>query len=120
MPLQVDPANQDSVLRGEGELVDDDELKTSSSQPYDAFFFDGEAGTEIVITGESSDFDIALGLGLWTEEGIVPVADNNDASEGSTNARIEAALTDTGEYIILVFAVNEAGRGSYEITLAGL
>lgn len=102
-----------------GLLSDDDELKATDGSPLDYFIFDGEAGEQVTITAESSDFDIMVGLFLVTEDDLVAVAANNDVDRTTTNARIETTLSTTGQYVIFVATADSAGRGDYVVTLDG-
>lgn len=112
---------QPNVLVGEGSLDDsEDQLKLDNGVRLDHFKFGGEAGEQITITGESSDFNIVVGLFLVEEEQLKEIAINDNASETTTNAKIETTLSDTGTYAIIVAPAFSDGQGDYVITLDGV
>lgn len=120
VPIQTASTEQTSVLIGEGTLDDsDNQLKLEGGIRIDHFNFDGEAGEEITITGESSDFDIVVGLFLIEEDQLREIAINDNASETTTNARIEATLDTTGTYAVIVGPAFAEGQGDYVVTLEG-
>ena len=118
-PMQAAPG-QPTVLVGEGALTDDDDQeKTDDGVPFDYFTFSGMEGDSITITLESDDFDTILGLFLVTEEGVEPIAVNDNSSETTTNSRVSGSLPSNGAYGVFVTTVDE-GRGNYVVTLEGL
>ena len=119
-PIQPASTTRPNTLIGEGSLDDsDDQLKLDNGVRLDYFKFDGEAGEQITITGESTDFDIVLGLFLVEEEQLKEIAINDNASETTTNARIEKTLDSSGTYAVIVGPAFADGQGDYVITLDG-
>lgn len=119
-PIQTASTVQPNALVGEGTLDDSDEqLKLDNGVRLDHFRFNGEAGEQIIITGESSDFDIVVGLFLVEEEQLKEIAINDNSSETTTNAKIETTLDSTGTYAVIVGPALADGQGDYVITLDG-
>lgn len=87
----------------------------NSGEYRDGFYFDGQAGDEITIDLQSTEFDPYLIL-------IPPVSaqiDNDDAAAGDTlDSQISLRLPDTGEYRLLATSYAVGETGSYTITLS--
>ena len=96
-----------------GTLGEDDPSRTDGSY-YEAYSFQGEAGTDFVITLTSDDFDAFLTL-------VAPSGstdDNDDQAEGDTNARIETTLAESGEWIVVANTLAAEETGDYRLTVS--
>ena len=102
--------NQTVLLEQTGTLAEGDASFNDGSL-YDEYFFQGEAGQIVKITLDSEVFDTYLLLESPTGERI---ATNDDSSDG-TNAQIVVQLPESGQYRVLVNALDETGRGNYRL-----
>jgi CHAT domain-containing protein/Flp pilus assembly protein TadD len=98
------------LLEQTGTLAEGDASFNDGSL-YDEYFFQGEAGQIVKITLESDEFDTYLLLESPAGERI---ATNDDSGDG-TNAQIVVQLLESGQYRVLVNALDETGRGNYRL-----
>ncbi len=96
---------QGQLSRGDAQLSDD--------SLYDEYWFQGNAGQEVVISMTSSEFDTFL---LLLDEAGERLAFNDDAS-GTSNAEIILTLPRTGAYRVIANAHDASGRGNYQLTV---
>jgi tetratricopeptide (TPR) repeat protein len=102
--------NQTVLLEQTGTLAEGDASFNDGSL-YDEYFFQGEAGQIVKITLDSEVFDTYLLLESPAGERI---ATNDDSGDG-TNAQIVVQLPESGQYRVLVNALDETGRGNYRL-----
>jgi hypothetical protein len=50
----------------------------------------------------------------------LPVAENDDGPDGSTNSLLFARITETGKYLIRVRAFGETGGGAFQLKVTRL
>ena len=71
-----------------------------------------EAGEQIVIDLISDDFDTIIVL-------IAPdgstFAENDDGPDGTTNSKLSARISDSGDYILRVKPYDEQGTGTFNL-----
>lgn len=96
-----------------GTLGADDSARQDGSY-YEAFTFQGQQGTRVIITLSSTDFDAYLTL-------VAPsgaTEDNDDKETGNTDSRIDTVLSETGEYIVVANTLAEGETGNYRLTVS--
>ena len=98
-----------------GRLATDDPVLGDGSH-YDEYVYEGSAGEQLVITLSSDEFDTYLMLGREIEGEQEIVARNDDTGE-STNSRIDAVLSASGTYRVLVNSYAEGEQGAYELNV---
>lgn len=96
-----------------GELAPGD--RTLSSGEYvDAFEFEGSPGQHVSIDLLSSAFDTYLIL----RDPAGEQQENDDADDGGVgHSRVEADLTESGTYTVLVTSYEEGETGAYRLTI---
>lgn len=87
----------------------------SDASGYDLWQFSGSAGDTITIDMRSSAFDAYLVL---LDPSDVPVAANDDAAAGSTDARITFTLTSSGTWTVVANSLAAAGSGDYALSIS--
>lgn len=110
------PAAARSIAIGatvEGELTEDDG-KSESDTPADAYRFEGREGQRVRIDMTSRDFDTYLEL---FDENRVSLDDDDDGGPEGTNSRLTFTLPATGSYIIEARAFAEA-TGDYSLSIS--
>lgn len=82
-----------------------------------SYYFDGEAGDEVVIEMIATNFDeLDTLLRLANADGDI-VAENDDANDSTLNSKIQHTLTASGRYEIVATAY--AGAGDFTLRLVG-
>ncbi|MCC5897219.1 MAG: M48 family metalloprotease [Phormidium sp. BM_Day4_Bin.17] len=104
---------QRSLLQEQGRLTNRSRRLRDGSR-YNIYEFSGNAGQEVRIQLESSDFDTYLILVGPNDQ---PLAENDDRAPGDTNSELVLSLPETGTYRIIANALNSRGRGNYELAL---
>lgn len=110
------PAAARSIAIGatiEGELTEDDG-KSESDTPADAYRFEGREGQRVRIDMTSRDFDTYLEL---FDENRVSLDDDDDGGPEGTNSRLTFTLPATGSYIIEARAFAES-TGDYSLSIS--
>lgn len=108
--LPTGPSLQVGTLDAAGPLLDDGRI-------YEARTLTLEAGSPVVVTMQSSDFDTLITIGELRGGSFIALASNDDAVVGSTNSRLEFVSPSAGQYIVL-FSSYEAGKtGTYTYAL---
>jgi len=110
--VKQNAADSQEILQVEGTLTDSDPTLDDGSH-YDEHFFVGQSGQIVKITLESDEFDTYLLLESPAGERI---ATNDDSSDG-TNAQIVVQLLESGQYRVLVNALDETGQGAYKLVV---
>ncbi len=95
-----------------GTIGADDPARRDGSN-YEAFTFQADAGTHLVITLTSSDFDAYLTLVSPSGE----IQENDDQEEGSTDSRLDTTLGEEGEWIVVANTLMEGESGNYRLTV---
>jgi tetratricopeptide (TPR) repeat protein len=108
--VKQNATDSQEILQVEGTLTDSDPTLDDGSH-YDEHFFVGQSGQIVKITLESDEFDTYLLLESPTGERIA----TNDDSSDDTNAQIVVQLLESGQYRVLVNALDETGRGNYRL-----
>jgi S1-C subfamily serine protease len=106
------PSNR-FILRRQGRLEAGDSIAPDDTY-YDIYSFPGEAGQQVTITLNSSDFDTYLAIG--DSEGEL-LDSNNNANARTTNSEIVLTLPRTGTYNIIVNGFSTADQGAYVLTV---
>lgn len=110
------PAAARSIAIGDtvqGELTEEDG-KSESDSPADAYRFEGREGQRVRIDMTSSDFDTYLEL---FDENRVTLDEDDDGGPEGTDARLTFTLPRTGSYIIEARAFVEA-TGDYSLSIS--
>jgi hypothetical protein len=81
---------------------------------YQEFAFTGQAGQQIRILLESSDFDTYL---ILIDSAGNRIAENDDASSSTTDAEIIVTLPSTGDYTVIVNSYEGGQQGRFLLTL---
>ena len=87
----------------------------SDTSGYDLWQFSGNAGDTITIDMHAGGFDAYL---MLLDPSDVPVAENDDAAAGSTDARITFTLTSTGTWTIVANSLTAVGSGDYTLSIS--
>ncbi|MBP0000449.1 MAG: M48 family metalloprotease [Cyanobacteria bacterium SID2] len=107
---------QRQIFRENGTLDNSDEVLRDRSR-FDLYRFDGQAGQEVRIQMDSTDFDTYLIL-LGPDDR--PLAENDDRSRNNPNSELTVTLPVTGTYRIVANSYDARGRGSYTLSLYDL
>ncbi|NEZ61053.1 PPC domain-containing protein [Adonisia turfae] len=102
-----------TILREQGRLKSSDNRLTDNS-PYDIYRFNGNAGQQVTITLESSDFDTHL---LLIDTVGNTISENDDVRNGITNSGLTVTLPENGEYVIVANTHQPSGQGRYVLTM---
>lgn len=81
----------------------------------DLWQFSGLAGDTITLDLSSTAFDTLL---MLLDPQMVPVAQNDDRADGTTNSRIVFTLTSTGTWTVVANSLTVSGAGDYVLTLS--
>jgi hypothetical protein len=81
----------------------------------DQWLIQGNAGERVRVRMKSGDFDAYLLLGRLVDGGFELLHENDDESDGSTDALIEFTLPASGQYVVRATSFGGAGSGSYSI-----
>lgn len=106
------PSNR-FILRRQGRLEAGDSIAPDDTY-YDIYSFPGEAGQQVTITLNSSEFDTYLAIG--DSEGEL-LGSNDDASANTTNSELVLTLPRTGTYNIIVNGFSTSDQGAYVLTV---
>lgn len=104
---------QRPILQEQGRLTNRSSRLRDGSR-YNLYEFSGDAGQEVRIQLESSDFDTYLILVGPDDQ---PLAENDDRASGDTNSELVLNLPATGTYRIVANALDSRGRGEYQIAV---
>ena len=102
---------------GQGQLESTDDVYEyeGGNYYYDTWHIYGEAGDQLRISAESSDFDsmiIVLSVG---ESGVGLVGVNDDLSSETTNSQIDVVVNRSGNFVIAVLPYNPLEQGAYTV-----
>ncbi|KPQ39263.1 MAG: family M48 protease [Phormidium sp. OSCR] len=104
---------QRSILQEQGRLTNRSSRLRDGSR-YNLYEFSAEAGQEVRIQLESSDFDTYLILIGPDDQ---PLAENDDRTSGDTNSELVLNLPATGTYRLVANAFDSRGRGDYQVAV---
>ncbi|OAB59325.1 hypothetical protein AY600_19305 [Phormidium willei BDU 130791] len=104
---------QRPILQEQGRLTNRSSRLRDGSR-YNLYEFSGEAGQEIRIQLDSSDFDTYLILIGPDDQ---PLAENDDRTSGDTNSELVLTLPATGTYRVVANAFDSRGRGDYQVAV---
>ncbi|MFP4221254.1 MAG: M48 family metalloprotease [Phormidium sp.] len=104
---------QQSILQEQGRLTNRSSRLRDGSR-YNLYEFSGDAGQEVRIQLESSDFDTYLILIGPDDQ---PLAENDDRTSGDTNSELVLNLPATGTYRLVANAFDSRGRGDYQVAV---
>ncbi len=104
---------QRPILQEQGRLTNRSSRLRDGSR-YNLYEFSGEAGQEVRIQLESSDFDTYLILIGPDDQ---PLAENDDRTSGDTNSELVLNLPATGTYRLVANALDSRGRGDYQVAV---
>jgi serine protease Do len=96
-----------------GTLGADDSTRQDGSY-YEAFSLQAQAGTNVVITLTSKDFDAYLTL--VSPSGAIE--ENDDQAEGNHDSKITKTLDESGQWIVVANTLTEGETGNYRLTVA--
>lgn len=89
--------------------------RDDEGRPYDAYSFNGQAGTRVQVVMRSGDFDAYLQLfKAGSDEALA--SDDDGLGEG-TDSRLNFIIPETGEYVIHASPLGTSGKGLYSIEL---
>ena|GEM_PF-906706 len=104
---------QRPILQEQGRLTNRSSRLRDGSR-YNLYEFSGEAGQEVRIQLESSEFDTYLILIGPDDQ---PLAENDDRTSGDTNSELVLNLPATGTYRLVANALDSRGRGDYQVAV---
>jgi serine protease Do len=107
------PSSSPYLLQTTGQLSPGDNRLTDNSL-YDDYWFEGQAGQQVTISLNSSEFDTYLILVDSTGERL---AENDDRGSNTTNSEIVFTLPRTDRYRVIINSYDETGRGAYALTV---
>jgi len=109
-----------SNVVGSGQTVagrlDSSDSQFTDDSYFDAYYYDGSPGEQILITLTSSDFDTFLRWGRG-EGSAFELLDSDDDGAGNTNSRLEVALSESGRYVIQANSYTGGQTGSYTLSI---
>lgn len=121
--LVAAPANADlnylevstnGSLTGQGQLNGSDD-RVPDGRHFDFWPFRADAGAEVSIVVESSDFDPVVMLTTDDGERVNIIAENDDANSNTTNARLDVNVTQSGEFVFVVLGYDGSMLGDYTV-----
>ena len=84
---------------------------------FQTYRFSGNAGQQLSVTMNSTEFDPYVYLARLVN-GRVRLVDSDDDSGPGTNSRLIASLPETGEYMVIAAAFGLSGLGEYTLEVA--
>jgi len=103
-----------TLLDVQGTLDENDGVLADGSL-FDVHQFDGQAGVEITVTVESSDFDTYL---IVADRQRNLIAENDDIGPTNRNSAATFTLQHGGTYLVIVNAYDAYGRGDYRLVIS--
>lgn len=102
---------------GQGQLDSTDDIYEydDGDHYYDTWPIYGEAGEQLKISVESSDFDAMVIVLAVGENGVELVGANDDINSETTNSQIDINVTGSGEFIVAVLPYNPLEQGAYTV-----
>lgn len=108
------PVKAETILQQQGTLEQGDQVIQSDGSLVDLYTFTGQAGQQIRITLESSEFDTYL---ILVDPDRNKIAENDDANQNTRNAELVLTLPQDGTYGVIVNGYDRSDRGRYELTI---
>lgn len=109
------PVKAETILQQQGTLEQGDQVIQSDGSLVDLYTFTGQAGQQIRITLESSEFDTYL---ILVDPDRNKIAENDDANQNTRNAELVLTLPQDGTYGVIVNGYDRSDRGRYELTVS--
>jgi hypothetical protein len=97
-----------------GEFTSASPVLEWSSQPYDLFTYEADAGEIVVFTMNSDAFDSYLEVGQDYEWGFEPMMSDDD-SGGNLNARLVYRFPEAGAYTVRAMGLYESSTGPFTV-----
>lgn len=91
--------------------------ETDDGRRYDAFSFRARQGERFAIELDSEAFDPVVRVGRNVGGVFVQLAENDDGPDSGLNSRLVFTAPESGEYLIRVTPLDEAGIGAYSLGL---
>lgn len=108
-PLAFGTPASGRLAEGGPRLEDGDKL-------FEQYSFTAAPGERIKIETKSTDFDSVVSVGRMVAGSFEEVKGDDD-SGGDKNARLLAALSDGGEYLVRVYGFDKDAKGAYSVSL---
>lgn len=102
------------VLEEQNTLAPGDAILQIDQTLYDEYTFSGQAGQQVVIILESTDFDSYL---ILVDPNQTIIAENDDAISGSPNSQLTVTLPQNGMYTVIANAYHKEEQGEYTLTV---
>lgn len=102
------------ILQEQGTLGASSPVWQEDGSLYQEYTFQGTQGQQVTITMESSEFDTYL---MVFDERYQIIDQNNDVSPQSTNSTVVLTLPYTGTYRVIANALDNTGRGRFQLTV---
>lgn len=103
-----------TLLDVQGTLDENDSLLADGSL-FDVHQFEGQAGDEITVTVESTDFDTYL---IVADRQRNLIAENDDIGPTNRNSAATFTLRQEGTYLVIVNSYDASGRGDYRLVIS--
>ena len=102
------------ILQEQGALGANSQVWPEDNSLFEQYEFYGTQGQTVTITMESSEFDTYL---MLFDEGWQILAQNNDISPQNTDSTLVLTLPYTGTYRVIANALDNRGRGQFQLTV---
>jgi hypothetical protein len=112
--IPIKQAIAEPLLQRQGSLENGDNVLQSDGSLYDEYTFEGQAGQQVTIAMESTEFDPYL---IVLDENDQVVGENDDASSSDTNAAVTLTLPNSGTYRVIANSYDSSNRGRYRLTV---
>lgn len=100
-----------------GDRLSDVDIPTGEGGFFRDYVVNLKEGDQVAVDLLSDDFDAMVML--MAKDGST-VAENDDASDGSTNSLLFVRITEEGKYIVRVRAFGETGGGNFSLKVTRL
>lgn len=97
--------------------LDGADLRLDDGRGFEARAFLGRAGTPVVITMRSDDFDTFLIVGRLIGGNFQPLQQNDDGAGDGTNSRLDFTPDQDGEYVVVASSLEPGKTGRYELSV---
>jgi hypothetical protein len=113
--LPLESAKAEIILQRQGVLEQGDEVLPSDGSLADIYTFAGQAGQQIRITVESSEFDSYL---ILIDSERNKLSENDDANRSTHNSELVITLPESGIYTVVVNGYERGEQGEYRLTVS--
>lgn len=107
-------ATNEIILQERGTLGPNSQIWPEDNSLFEEYQFYGTQGQTVTITMESTEFDTYL---MLFDEGWRILAQNNDTSAQNTDSMLVLTLPYTGTYRVIANALDDRGRGRFQLTV---